>query len=166
MATEVKPIPEGYHTITPSLIVSDAAKAIEFYKNGLGAEVLDVAKTPDGSKVVHSVLKVGNSLVFVNDEFPEMGARSPQSLGGSPVSLYLYVEDADLWFNRAVAAGATPTMPIADMFWGDRFGTVTDPYGHNWGFSTHIKDLSPEEVERASSEFFSQMSNEAAHKAG
>jgi len=162
MATEVKPIPDGYHTITPSLIVSDAAKALEFYKAALGAEVLGVATTPDGSKVVHSVMKVGNSLVFVNDEFPNMGARSPQSLGGSPISLYLYVEDADAWFNRAVEAGATPTMPVADMFWGDRFGAVTDPYGHGWAFSTHVKDLSPEEIERASSEFFSQMANEKA----
>jgi PhnB protein len=166
MANEVKPIPEGYHTITAALIVNDAAKAIDFYKSALGAEEIDVAKTPDGSKVVHSVLKVGDSFIFVSDEFPEMGARSPQSFGGSPISLYLYVDDVDAWFKRAVDAGAAPTMPVSDMFWGDRFGSVKDPYGHSWSFSTHIKDLTPEEMAEASNDFFSKMANEAAQKAG
>jgi PhnB protein len=165
MANEVKPIPAGYHTITPALVVSDAAKAIDFYKSALGAEALEIAKTPDG-KIVHSILRIGDSQIFVNDEFPEMGARSPHSFGGSPISLYLYVDDADAWFKRAVEAGAAATMPVADMFWGDRFGSVTDPYGHSWGFSTHIKDLTPEEMAKASDDFFSRMANEAAQSAG
>lgn len=165
MSTEVKRIPDGFHTITPCLVVNDAANAIEFYKAALGAEVLDCAKSPDGSKVVHSMLKIGDSIVFVNDEFPDMNARSPQSFGGTPVSFYLYVEDADASFKRATDAGGTPTMPVADTFWGDRFGVVTDPYGHSWGFATHIKDLSSEEIAKASSEFFCQSENEAAKSA-
>ncbi len=167
MTTEVKPVQEGFHTITPSIIVSDAAKALDFYKRALGAEVLFSQTTPDGSKVVHSEIKVGNSIFFLNDEFPEMGARSPLSLGGSSITLVLSVEDADSGFARAVEAGATSIMPVAEMFWGDRWGMVTDPFGHNWAFCTHVKDLSPEEVARASEEFFSKMGDkaEASHKA-
>lgn len=165
MATEVKPIPAGFHTITPSLIVSDAAKAIEFYKRALGAEALGCHTTPDGSKVVHSELKVGNSIIFVNDEFPEMGACAPASAAATSITFNLYVEDADAAFAQAVDAGATSVMPVAEMFWGDRWGVVTDPYGYKWSFCTHVKDVTPEELERASSEIFNNFANKAEAKA-
>lgn len=162
MTTEVKPIPDGFHTITPSLVVSDAAKAIEFYKQALGAEVLDVHTTPDGSKVVHSELKIGNSIIFVNDEFPEMGACAPTAAAPPSVTFNLYVENADASFAQAVDAGATSVMPVAEMFWGDRWGVVTDPYGYKWSLCTHVKDVTREEVEQASKELFG---NQCADKA-
>jgi PhnB protein len=159
MTTEVKPIPEGFHTITPSLIVSDAAKAIEFYKQALGAEVLGVHTTPDGSKVAHSELKIGNSIIFVNDEFPEMGACAPTAAAAPSITFNLYVEDADASFAQAVDAGATSVMPVSEMFWGDRWGIATDPYGYKWAFCTHVKDVTPEELERASKEMFSKFAD-------
>jgi len=159
MTTEVKPIPEGFHTITPSLIVSDAAKAIEFYKQALGAEVLGVHTTPDGSKVSHSELKIGNSIIFVNDEFPEMGACAPTAAAAPSITFNLYVEDADASFAQAVDAGATSVMPVSEMFWGDRWGIATDPYGYKWAFCTHVKDVTPEELERASKEMFSKFAD-------
>jgi PhnB protein len=161
MTTEVKPVQEGFHTITPSLIVNDGARALDFYRKAFGAEVLNSHTTPDGSKVVHSEIKIGDSIFFLNDEFPEMGARSPVSLGGSSITLILSVKDADSDFARAVEAGATPVMPVAEMFWGDRWGVVMDPFGHNWAFCTHVKDVSPEEIARASKEFFSKAEDEA-----
>ena len=163
MSSQVKRVPEGYHTITPGLIVNGAQKAIEFYKEAFGAEIIGVHTTPDGSKVAHGEIKIGDSRVFINDEYPEMNARGPQSLGGSPVSLSLYVEDADAVFNRAVAAGATVTMPLADQFWGDRWGMITDPFGHHWSVATHIKDLTEEELNKASAEYFSQSDKSHAH---
>lgn len=170
----VKPIPDGFHTITPSIVVSDAARAIDFYKEALGAEEVFRATTPDGGKVFHAEVRIGNSMFFVCDEFPEMsepggGANggsaeagecprqlSPNNLGGATGALNLYVENADASFERAVAAGARTLMPVMDAFWGDRFGMVADPFGHYWTFSTHIRDVSPEEIEAAAKEFFSQ----------
>jgi PhnB protein len=163
MSSQVKRIPEGFHTITPGLVVDGAQKAVEFYKEAFGAEVIDVHTTPDGSKVVHAEVKIGDSRIFINDEYPEMGARGPQALGGTPVSLNLYVEDADAVFNRAVAAGATVIMPLADQFWGDRWGMIADPYGHHWGVATHVKDVSPEEVKKASEAFFSESGKSKGH---
>jgi PhnB protein len=156
MPSEVKRVPEGVHTITPGLIVKGAQKAIEFYKEAFGAEVKSVMTSPDGKMVVHSEIKIGDSLIFVNDEYPDMGARGPQSIGGTPVSLNMYVEDADAVFERAVAAGATVVMPLADQFWGDRWGMVTDPFGHMWSVATHVADLSQEEINKASQEYFSK----------
>ena len=142
-----KPIPDGYHSVTPYLCVKGAAQAIEFYKKAfLATERMRIAQ-PDG-RVGHAELQVGDSVIMLSDEFPEIGARSPQSLGGSPVSIHLYVEDADAIFSQAVAAGAKIKRPIADQFYGDRLGGVEDPFGHTWWISTHKEDLSPQEIER------------------
>ena len=142
-----KPIPDGYHSVTLYLCVKGAAQAIEFYKKAfLATERMRIAH-PDG-RVGHAELQVGDSVIMLSDEFPEMGARGPQSFGGSPVSIHLYVEDADAIFNQAVAAGAKIKRAIADQFYGDRLGGVEDPFGYTWWISTHMEDLSPQEIER------------------
>ncbi len=147
MTTRAKPIPEGYHTATPYLIIKGAASAIEFYKKAFGASELMRMADPSG-KVMHAEIKIGNSPIMLADEFPEMGARSPQSLGGSPVSILLYVEDVDAVFSQAVAAGAKVERPVKDQFYGDRSGGVTDPFGHVWYIATHKEDVSPEEMRK------------------
>ena len=147
MTTKVKPIPDGYHTVTPYLIVHDAARAIEFYKRAFGAEELFRMAGP-GGKVGHAEIKIGDSPVMLADEHPEMGARSPRSIGASPVSLLLYVEDVDTFFNQALAAGATVIRPIENKFYGDRSGGLEDPFGYQWYVATHVEDVSPEELER------------------
>jgi uncharacterized glyoxalase superfamily protein PhnB len=148
-AGSVRPIPEGFHTLTPSLTVHNATEAIEFYKRAFGAEELSRAPAPDGRRIWHAELKIGDSRLMLNDEFPEMGGgRGPRSLGGTATSLHLYVRDADAVFKRAVEAGATVSMPIMDAFWGDRYGKVTDPFGHEWGIATHKEDVSEEERRR------------------
>ena len=147
MTSRVKPIPEGYHTATPYLIVRDAARAIEFYKKAFGAKELMRMADPSG-KIGHAEIKIGDSPIMLADEVPEMGHRSPESLGGSPVSILLYVEDVDAVFNQAVAAGAKVQRPVADQFYGDRTGGVTDPFGHVWYVATHIEDVSPEEMRK------------------
>lgn len=141
----VKPIPEGYHTATPYLIVKDAAQAIEFYKKAFGATELLRLADPNG-KVGHAEIKIGDSPIMLADEFPEMNVRGPQSLGGSPVSILLYVRDVDALANQAVAAGAKVLRPVKDQFYGDRSGTFTDPFGHVWTIATHKEDVSPEEM--------------------
>ncbi len=141
--------PKGLHTVTPGLTVNDAKGAIEFYKKAFGAVEIEVCYGPDGKKVMHSEIKIGDSVIMLNDEFPEMGCISPKTLGGSSIAIYLQVDDADMWFERAVKAGATISMPIADQFWGDRHGQVLDPYGYKWGVSTHVKDLTEEEMQAA-----------------
>jgi len=143
----VKPIPDGYHSITPFLTVRDAARAIEFYKQAFGAEEKGVMKGPDG-KVMHAELKIGDSLIMLSDEFPEYGALSPQSIGGSGMGLHIYLDGVDAAFDRAVKAGAKVEMPVMDQFWGDRYGKLTDPFGHKWSIGTHIKDLSMDEMKR------------------
>jgi PhnB protein len=147
MAQASRPIPEGYHTATPYLIVKGAAGAIEFYKKAFGATELLRMAQPDG-KIGHAEIKIGDSPIMLADEFPEMGARSPQSLGGSPVSILLYVEDVDRVFNQAVAAGAKVARPVKDEFYGDRIGGVTDPFGHQWYIATHKEDVAPEELKK------------------
>ncbi|HEY2456819.1 MAG TPA: VOC family protein [Candidatus Acidoferrum sp.] len=147
MTNKVKPIPEGYHTATPYLIVTGAAKAIEFYKSAFGADEIMRMPQPDG-RIGHAEIKIGDSTIMLADEFPEMGARSPQSLGGSPVSILLYVEDVDTVFAQAVAAGAKVQRPLADQFYGDRTGGVTDPFGHVWYIATHTEDVSEEEMKK------------------
>jgi PhnB protein len=157
MAEAVKPIPEGYHTITPALIVNDARGAIEFYKRAFDASVRGVADGP-GGKVIHAEIKIGDSIVMLSDEFPEWGSLSPRSAGGKQsMSLHIYVTDADAAFKRAVDAGATVVMPIMDAFWGDRYGQLTDPYGHKWSIGTHKKDMTREEMQKAQDEAFSKM---------
>src|ERR1700758_4732742 len=143
----VRPIPEGYHTATPYLILKGAASAIEFYKKAFGAVELFRMSDPSG-KVGHAEIKIGDSVIMLADEYPEMGYKSPQSLGGSPVSILLYFEDVDAVFKRALAAGAKETIPVKDQFYGDRNGTLHDPFGHVWTIATHREDLSPEEMQK------------------
>jgi PhnB protein len=147
MTNSVRPIPEGYHSVTPYLIVSDAAGAIAFYKEAFGAKEIMRMAAP-GGRVGHAELKIGDSRIMLADEFPDMGARSPRAIGGTPVSLHLYVEDVDAVAKRAVAAGAKEVRPVKDQFYGDRLGTVEDPFGHLWHVSTHKEDLSPDELKR------------------
>lgn len=142
-----KPIPDGYHTATPYLVVKNAASALEFYKKAFGAEELLRLASPDG-KIGHAEIKIGDSPIMLADEFPEMGYRGPQALGGSPVSIMLYVEDVDARFNQAIAAGAKVKRPVKDEFYGDRAGNLEDPFGHVWTIATHKEDVSPEEIER------------------
>jgi PhnB protein len=145
MAGNVKAIPEGYHSVTPYLIVKRAADAIEFYKKALGATELMRMPQSDG-RIGHAELKIGDSHVMLADEFPEMNMRGPKSFGGSPVTMHLYVEDVDAVAKRAVAAGAKELVPVKDQFYGDRAGKFEDPFGHLWYISTHTEDLSPEEI--------------------
>ena len=144
----VKPIPDGYHTLTPHMIVRDAARAIEFYKQAFGAvERGGVMKGPDG-KVMHAELRIGDSIVMLADEFPQYGSMSPLSSGSSGMALHIYVEDVDSAFDRATQAGATVEMPLTDMFWGDRYGKLADPFGHKWSIATHKRDMSSEEMDK------------------
>jgi PhnB protein len=145
MKTNVKPIPEGYHTVTPYLIVKDGARAIEFYKNAFGAKELFRMPSPDG-KIMHAELQIGDSRIMLTTESPQAGSRSPETLKGTPVGIFLYLDDVDAAYKRAVAAGAKEQQAPQDMFWGDRYGKVADPFGHEWQLATHKEDVSPEEV--------------------
>jgi uncharacterized glyoxalase superfamily protein PhnB len=145
MKNGVKAVPDGFHTVTPHLILKNGSAAIEFYKKAFGAKELFQMPGPDG-RLMHAEIVIGDSIVMLADEFPEMGARGPQTLGGSTVTISLYVEDMDAVFNQALAAGAQVRMPPMDMFWGDRYGQVTDPFGHVWSLCTHKEDVSPEEL--------------------
>lgn len=155
---EVKKIPEGYHTITPALVVKDGLKAIEYYKKVFGAIDKGTMMMPDNKAVAHAELQIGDSKIMLTDEFPEMKCMSPPSIGGSPVYLYLYVEDVDKTVDLALAEGGKSLDPVQDQFWGDRHGSIQDPFGHIWSISTHIKDLSEEEMKKAASEAFSKVS--------
>jgi PhnB protein len=143
----VKPIPDGYRTVTPYLIVKGAAKALEFYKKALGAEERVRMPGPEG-KIMHAEMQIGDSMIMLADEFPQMGAVSPQSLGGTPVGICLYVQDVDTLFKRAIAAGGKEERPLQNQFYGDRSGTMVDPFGHKWTIATHIEDVTPEEMQR------------------
>ena len=151
MAETVKPIPEGHHTVTPYLIIKGAAEAIEFYKRAFDAKEAMRMAQPDG-RVGHAELAIGDSRIMLADEFPEMGARSPRTLGGSPVSLHLYVEDVDALAARATAAGIKVLRPVQDQFYGDRTGSFEDPYGHLWHIATHKEDVPMEELRRRAME--------------
>ncbi len=154
MAGNVRPIPEGYHTVTPHLVIKNAGEAIEFYKRAFGAEELCRMPGPDGRTVMHAELRIGDSPLMICEEFPEMGCRSPALLGGCPVTIHLYVENADRAFERAVKAGAQATMPLKNQFWGDRYGKLRDPYGYEWSVATHVEDVTPEEcAKRAAAAF-------------
>jgi uncharacterized glyoxalase superfamily protein PhnB len=148
------PIPEEFHAITPHLVVRGVARAVEFYRVAFGAEELYRNHAPDGVTVMHSELLLRDSRFFLVDEMPDWGVLSPLTLGGSGVTLHLYVEDADQIFSDAVTAGAEMVLPIADCFWGERYGIVRDPFGHRWSIASRIEDLSPEEVSRRAAEFF------------
>ena len=149
MTPNVDPIPKGFHTISAHLVVRDAVRAIEFYKKAFGAEESYRMPGPDGRTIMHALLRIGDSSLMLGDEFPDMGAKSPQTYGGSPVTIHLYVRDADAAFKRAVTAGATVRMPLADMFWGDRYGRLADPFGHEWSVATHTRDVPPQEMTKA-----------------
>ena len=161
-APKVKTVPKGFRTATPALIIDGCAKAIEFYKKAFNAKELMRMPTPDG-KVAHAEIKIGNSHIMLSDEWPDMGARSPKSIGGSGSSLMLYVRNCDRVYKRAVKAGATSNMEPADMFWGDRFAKITDPFGHVWGISTHKEDLTPEQIAERGAKWMAEM---AAGKQG
>lgn len=152
-------VPAGFHTITPGLSCQNAAQAIELYKKAFGAKEISRMAAPDG-RIMHAELQIGNSMLFLADEFPGMtGSPDPSALPAH--SLYLYVEDVDATYERAVAAGCKGAMPVADMFWGDRFGKVVDPFGHHWNLATHVEDVAPAEMERRSREWMASMAKAA-----
>jgi PhnB protein len=150
-----KPIPQGYHSVTPYLIIRDAARAIDFYKKAFGAVEKFRMAGPDG-KIGHAEIQIGDSMIMISDENPQWGTKSPQALGGTPVSIFLYVPDVDATFKQAVSAGAKETMAVSDQFWGDRYGKVADPFGHTWNLATHKEDLTPAEIEERAKKFFAQ----------
>jgi PhnB protein len=152
----VQPVPEGYHTITPYLAVDDATAAIDFYQRAFGAKER-VRMSGPGDAIMHAELEIGDSLVMLSDPFPQASTRPPKELGGTSVSIFTYVDDIDALYNQAIDAGATSLMEPDDMFWGDRFGSVQDPFGHSWTIATHIEDVSPEEMEKRSEEWMAQM---------
>jgi PhnB protein len=161
MPDKVRPIPDGFHTITPHLTVRDATRALDFYQKAFGAEVLNVAPAP-GGKVMHASIKIGDSILMLNDEFPEYGSDpAPTAKGGTGVALHIYLENVDAAFQRAVSAGASVKMPVMDMFWGDRYGVVLDPFGHKWSLATHNRDMSPEEMQKEQELAFSKMPKSA-----
>ena len=162
MSENVKIIPEGYHSINPYLVVRNAERAIEFYKKAFGAEERFRMHRPDGKAIMHAELKIGDSVFMLTEESREMKALSPESIGGSPVSLYVYVKDVDSVFNQAVSEGATILHPVNDQFYGDRSGYLKDPFGHLWSIATHKKELSPDELKKAGQAFFEEMSKAKA----
>jgi PhnB protein len=149
-----KPIPEGFHTVTPTFVFKDCRKAIEFYKKAFGATEKYAMPGPGGKGIMHAELRIGDSPIMMGEEHPDRQCRSAETFGGSPISIYLYLPDVDAAFQRAVAAGAEPQMPVGDMFWGDRMGAITDPFGYTWMLGTHIADLSPEEIARGAEAAF------------
>jgi uncharacterized glyoxalase superfamily protein PhnB len=157
MAAPVKPIPEGFHSVTPYLVVNNTVKALELYAKAFGAKTVSRMPGPSNS-TMHAEMRIGDSLVLLNDEFPQWGVKSPLAYGGTPVSLHIYVEDADAVFQQAVAAGCTVQMPPGDMFWGDRYAKVTDPFGHIWGIATRKENPTPEQLAQRQAEMLKKMS--------
>ena len=154
MATRTNAIPKGYHAVTPCLTLKDSLEAIEFYKKAFGARQIEVLPAPDGKGTMHATIQIGDSILMLGDERPDMDCRSAESLGASPVSLYVYVPDVDTVCKQAIAAGATEVMPVGDMFWGDRCGTLKDPFGYSWTIATHTRDLSEKEIREGAESFF------------
>ena len=158
MTANVNPVPDGYHTITPYIIIKDAERAIEFYKKSFNAEERHRMYGPDNKTIAHAEIRIGDSAIMLSEESKEMKSFSPQTVGGNPVWLYVYVNDVDSTFNQAVSAGATVIQPVNDAFWGDRVGSLKDPFGYQWSIATHKKDLSPEEIKKAAEDFCKTMS--------
>jgi len=158
MAKSAKPVPEGYHTVTPYLVQKDTKSALEYYKKAFGAETRMTMPSPDG-RIGHAEIKIGDSMVFMSDEFPEMaqGSKSPQAAGCVTSTVFLYVPDVDAVFKRAVDAGGKVLMPVTDMFWGDRFGRLADPFGHHWGIASRKEDLTPQEIQQRHADFQKKM---------
>jgi PhnB protein len=152
----VQPVPEGYHTVTPYLAVDDATAAIDFYQRAFGAKERVRMSGPDDT-VAHAELEIGDALIMLSDPFPQSTARPPKELGGTSAGVFLYVEDVDAVYKQAINAGATATMEPDTQFWGDRFGSVTDPFGHSWQIATHVEDVSPEEMAKRSEEWMASM---------
>ncbi|HBA88559.1 MAG TPA: glyoxalase [Geobacter sp.] len=152
-----KPIPEGFRSVTPMFMFKDCRKAIDFYKNAFGAQERYAMPGPDGKGVMHAEVLVGDSIIMMGDENPQENCKSAESMGGSPISFYLYVENVDAAFRRAVEAGATVQMEVQEMFWGDRAGSLQDPFGYNWMLATHTRDLSPEEIKEGAKVAFAKM---------
>ncbi len=156
MAKAAYPIPKGFHTVTPYLTVKGARRAIDFYKKAFDAEEIMVMPGPNGT-IMHGEIKIGDSMVFLGDECQERDVLGPQSRGGATTSLMLYVDDVDAWFDKAVKAGCTVQLAVADQFWGDRFGKLADPFGHQWAIATHVEDVAPEEMKKRAEKMMQQM---------
>lgn len=154
----VKPIPDGYHSVTPTLTISGASDAIEFYKKAFDAKEVYRFPGPDGKSIMHAEIRIGDSAIMLCDEMPEMGCLSPKSTGGPSGAIYLYVDDVDSVFSKSVSVGAQPMMPIMDGFWGDRIGVLVDPFGHRWTVATRKKEMSIEEIQKAGADFMKGMS--------
>jgi PhnB protein len=154
MAGKVSPVPQGHRTVAPYLAVKDGAKALDFYRRAFGATEIYRLMLPDG-RLGHGEIRLGDSIVMLSDEFPEFGGKTPQTLGGTPVSVHLYVDDVDAFFKKAVAAGAIERKPVMDQFYGDRSGQLEDPFGHLWWVATHKEDVAPEEVQKRAAALFS-----------
>ncbi len=150
-------IPPGLHTVTPHLVIRGARKAIEFYKKAFGAAEVMCMPGPNGETVMHAEIKIGDSMIYLADEFSAAAIASPEKFGGTTVSFHIYVPDADAVFKQAIAAGAKVAMPMMDMFWGDRYGQVIDPFGHHWSIATHVEDVPPEEMGKRAAEAFKTM---------
>jgi uncharacterized glyoxalase superfamily protein PhnB len=162
MASKLKPIPDGHHAVTPYLMIAGAEQAIAFYKKAFGAVEVCRMVGPGGHGIAHAELKFGDSFLFLADVCPDFGGKDPKALGGSPVGIHLYVESVDAVFAQAIAAGATVKVPPTDMFWGDRFAKLTDPFGHDWSLATHIEDVSEAEVARRAEAAFAQHAEKQA----
>jgi len=165
MPGTAKPIPQGYHSITPYLTVNDARRAIDFYQRAFGAKEIMHMDGPDG-KIGHAELKIGDSVIMLADEMPGGGCRSPRSLGGCSCGIFLYVDNVDQIFNQATQAGCKVEMPLADQFWGDRYGKLTDPFGHSWSVATHKEDVTPEEMKKRMKDAMSKMAQHQAQPVG
>ena len=159
MASKVKPVPDGFHTATPYLIIRGASKEIDFYKKAIGAEERFRLPGPGGI-IMHAEIQVGDSVIMLADENHSMGAKSPQTLNGSPASILLYVSDVDAAFKKAVNAGAREVSPPTDMFWGDRMGRIADPFGHEWSIASHVEDVPPEEMEQRGKKWMEEMTQQ------
>ena len=160
MKTNVKSVPKGFHSVTPALTLRDSLKAVEFYKKAFGAKVIEVFPSPDGKGTMHAAIQIGDSILMMGDERPGQSCKSAETLGSCPVGFFIYVPDADAAFKQALDAGAKSLMPVADMFWGDRCGTVTDPFGHSWTLATHTRDLTEEEIKQGAESFFAAMAKQ------
>jgi len=158
MTTKANHVPEGFQSVTPNLTFKDTKKALEFYEKALGATVLEVFPMPDGNGTMHATMKIGNSILMMGDEMPN--CPSAESLGGTSISLFVYVPDVDAAFKQAIATGAIETMPVMDMFWGDRCGNLTDPFGYTWMIGTHVRDMTPEEIQEGAKAFFEMIGNQ------
>ena len=156
--TTTSHMPEGFQSVTPNMTFKDTKKALEFYKKALGANVLEVLPMPGGNGTMHATMKIGNSILMMGDEMPN--CPSAETMGNTPIGLFVYVPDVDTVFKQAVAAGATETMPVSDMFWGDRCGNIKDPFGYSWMIGTHTRDLTPEEIQQGAKAFFEMMGNQ------